>query len=600
MDRKFLQIRKKAFFCILWVILCLGSIAAYAQETELSKEEQTYVEEKGTIRVAIVDDWLPLSSKTSGEQMYQGLSVDILEKFGSRTGLKIEYIEAENYRESIRMTEDGETDITAVAVEYSYSENLHKIHVSETYLEAQMMMLYNKGIELSEEKKHSVAEIDGYPNFSSSENVSYMFFDTLDDCILAVRSYQADMMYCDIFTGMIRIRQYKNRDLCSFPINTEKQFKFGISQTENPVLEKMLNETITGMNRKEINESLTHNRGNDIFTLGDFLYYYFFEVICVVLTAAALIVMVFVEYTRIKSRQSIAQQGYAQSYSMLADAFGEAAFSYDYIEDKMTIFGKYGDKLSMPSVIENFSAYLEDEQREISLTKEQLEHMLRKGMLGEVYDINLECKLRTGEWEHFRLVFSVTVTDESYKRPICMVGCLINIEEDYKEKKRLLYIGMYDKLTGLYNRMGGDEAIKKLQEEGSRKDDMLLIVDVDFFKNFNDIYGHQCGDDVLMYVGNQLRTVFREDDILCRWGGDEFLLYLIGAGKRVDVIERRCAALKNIMKQYEFEGRRIPVTLSIGGVVVGGKSIEETFQAADKALYAVKEAGRDSAFIASE
>lgn len=306
----------------------------------------------------------------------------------------------------------------------------------------------------------------------------------------------------------------------------------------------------------------------------------------------------FSNYYRIKSRQRIALQGYTDSYCLLADTFGEAGFDYDYVEDTMTIFGKHAYKLSMPSIIENFSAYLEQEDKEISLTKEQFEKMLGDGMSGESYEIELKCRLKDGEWQHFRLFFSVIATDESYKRPVRMIGCLNNVEQNYQEKENLRYMGMYDKLTGLYNRTGMEWEMQERRKRGGNTDsDMLLVIDVDNFKSFNDKYGHQCGDDVLLFAGRQLQTTFRQNDVLCRWGGDEFLLYLIGAASHVELIERRCAALQKRMENYKYENRIIPITLSIGGASVGNRSFEEVFQDADKALYTVKENGRNGVCI---
>ena len=96
------------------------------------------------------------------------------------------------------------------------------------------------------------------------------------------------------------------------------------------------------------------------------------------------------------------------------------------------------------------------------------------------------------------------------------------------------------------------------------QNDILLVIDVDCFKEFNDRYGHDCGDSVLTYMGQNLRGIFRRDDILCRWGGDEFLLYLFDAASHKEQIEERCRHLREAMKEYQYEGRTLSVTLSIG------------------------------------
>lgn len=595
---------KKAFFCIMLVILLLNGTILYAQDTSregLSEEEIRYIERTKILRVSIMKDWMPIASKDGITGSYSGLTVDILRRLEEETGIEISYVEAGSYSKAVEMVERGQVDLTAVFVGYSTSEEVPSLQTTDTYLSSQMMMLYNKNTKLGQLEQYDMAEVRGYPVFTDNPIVSHMTFDTLDECIAAVRANHADMTFCDIFTGMAYLHKYENRDIVSFPIEEEMQLRFGIAKSESQALAKLLNRTIAGMNRKNINDSLIYNWRSATDSFGDFVYYYLFEIICVVVTVTFLILMFYITYIRVKNRQSIASHGYIQSYCMLADTLGEAGLNYNYLEDRMTVFGKNADKLAMPSEIENFSAYLENEKKEISLTKTEFSEMLKDGMTGKCFDIALECRLREGEWHHFRLIFSVIATDESYQRPICMIGCLTDAEKDYKEKKELRHLGMYDKLTGLLNRAGADIEFKKyLSTAEDVANDVLLIVDVDYFKTFNDVSGHECGDDVLSTIGYQLKCFFRKEDIICRWGGDEFMLYLIGAASHIEEIEGRCAKLQEVLREYKFEGANFPVTLSIGGTIVGEKSLREAFQAADKSLYHVKENGRDAVCILSE
>lgn len=592
----------KKIICLCMVlVLGFGTVtevhAEEEQEIELSQEEQNYIKKKKVVKAAVLDGFLPISSGDEGKNQYKGFAVDILNRFGEETGLEISYVEAENYQEAIEMAESGKVDIAATIVEYGTEEKEYDLEESEAYLSAQMMIFYNKSVDLSKLTEYELAEVKGYPQFTNNPTISHQEFDTLEECMKAIRSTHADIFYCDIFTGMSYVHRYENRDLRFFPINTEVQYKFGIVQ-EDIVLKNLLDRTIAQMSRKEINDSLKYNQGQYAYSFSEFVYSYVFEIIGAILVIAGLIILFVVTLTRIRSRQSIELHGYAKSYCMLADTFGEAAMNYDYLGDKMTLFGEYANKLAMPSEIENFSSYLEKEEKEISLSRERFEEMLTEGMAGNAFDVEFQCKLSNGEWHQFRLMFSVISTDEAYQRPVCMVGCLIDIEDEYEEKKKLLQMGMYDKLTGIYNRAGAEVEMKRhLQEPECIGRDLLLIIDVDFFKRFNDVYGHACGDDVLVYVAQQLKKIFRKGDILCRWGGDEFLIYLVSAAERTDAVRARCEELKKIMKKYRFEGNAIPVTLSIGGAIVEDMSLDATFQAADKALYSVKETGRDSVCI---
>lgn len=602
MERKRFKLRTMTFLGVALLSFGARSTEIYANEVgrrSFSEEEQRYIEGKKDVRVAVLENWAPLAIRDEKNETYRGLAADILSNFGSETGLKIAYIEADNYLEAIRMAEEGEVDLAAVAVSYPGKGNDYRIVLTDPYLDAQMVVIQSKNIDLGNLTEYEVAEVNGYPRLTDNPAFSHLYFDTLEDCLLAIRAYQADFMYCDIFTGTSYIQKYKNRDLVSFPVNKRALFGFGVHSAEGTVLQELLNGTIARMDNLQINASLNENQRDRTYNFGDFVYYYPFEIICVSLTVTFLIAIVFVSYIRIKSRQSVSLQGYMTSYRMLADTFGEAALSYDYRDDRLKVFGKYGHKLSIPSEIEHFSSYLETAGKEISWTRDQFEQMLRDGMSGKSYDIGLECKLKDGAWEHFRFIFSVIATDEAYGRPVRMVGCLSNVEKEYCEREELLHLGHYDKLTGLYNRGGGELRIReRIETPGAVGKDILLVIDVDYFKKFNDVYGHACGDDVLRSIGSHLRLIFRQKDILCRWGGDEFLLYLVGSAEEADWVKQSCTILQDELREYSYEGKTVPVTLSIGGTIVAEGSLEEVFQAADQALYKVKERGRDAVCIA--
>lgn len=203
-----------------------------------------------------------------------------------------------------------------------------------------------------------------------------------------------------------------------------------------------------------------------------------------------------------------------------------------------------------------------------------------------------------GGWNWFRMIYIVVSTSASHRRPIRLIGCLSDIEAEHRERDLLLDMGQKDALTGILNRAAGERQIREALR-GCAQGLLLLIIDIDRFKFFNDSFGHLCGDDVLRRFGAALTEVFGDGALLCRWGGDEFVVLFRragGDGVTAAAIER----LRAIMSDYRFLGEKIPVALSIGGAVSGGgSSLESLFSAADIALYEVKNSGRDG-FMISE
>jgi len=170
-------------------------------------------------------------------------------------------------------------------------------------------------------------------------------------------------------------------------------------------------------------------------------------------------------------------------------------------------------------------------------------------------------------------------------------------------RAELQELAIHDQLTGLYNRRFLDETIDRELQRSQRDGDPLSVVflDVDHFKSVNDIYGHAAGDAVLGTVGEILRAAVRGSDIACRYGGDEFVVLMPRAGREVAVARaeewrRMVGAITVPAADGRPDSRpRIQMACSIGVATApwDGDTVDELLAAADAALYAAKEAGRD-------
>jgi diguanylate cyclase (GGDEF)-like protein len=164
---------------------------------------------------------------------------------------------------------------------------------------------------------------------------------------------------------------------------------------------------------------------------------------------------------------------------------------------------------------------------------------------------------------------------------------------------------LIDPLTRVWNRRGANMALKSAFAEADTEDHPVCVgvMDVDRFKRINDTYGHDIGDIVLRKVAEGLVANMREDDIVCRLGGDEFLLLLIDADERFagHAIER----IREALGESPVRTRHGPIalTISVGYTVRRPgckKSHEDVIQLADQALMASKTSGRNRAQIASD
>ncbi|HEY2410938.1 MAG TPA: diguanylate cyclase [Pirellulaceae bacterium] len=153
-----------------------------------------------------------------------------------------------------------------------------------------------------------------------------------------------------------------------------------------------------------------------------------------------------------------------------------------------------------------------------------------------------------------------------------------------------------DSLTGLSNRRAFDDELKRRLGEWQRKGTpcTLVLMDIDFFKKFNDTHGHQVGDEVLRQFAKALAKQSREMDIPCRYGGEEFAAILPGtdAINACKVAERIRAAIEASVTT--FEGKTLKVTCSLGvSQFLADDDVPRLIRRADDALYTSKKAGRN-------
>ena len=158
-----------------------------------------------------------------------------------------------------------------------------------------------------------------------------------------------------------------------------------------------------------------------------------------------------------------------------------------------------------------------------------------------------------------------------------------------------------DGLTGVANRRFFDEAIGKEVRRAKRSGMALslLMIDIDFFKAYNDHYGHQLGDDTLARVAGALSSCLqRKDDLVARYGGEEFAVVLpeTGQAKALQLAEALRSRVALLDIPHAYTGGKPYVTISIGVATRRGDAQVEAaalIRAADRALYEAKDAGRD-------
>lgn len=184
---------------------------------------------------------------------------------------------------------------------------------------------------------------------------------------------------------------------------------------------------------------------------------------------------------------------------------------------------------------------------------------------------------------------------------IAVVETLRDMSEQKLAQMELQKLAIKDGLTGIANRRFFDESLAKewLRAKRERVPLSLLIADIDYFKRYNDTYGHQKGDECLAAVAAIFDTeAFRPADLAARYGGEEFAVILpnTGVDGAIEVAERirNATAALNIFHAGSAIGPSITVSIGVAATIPStGLAVETLVAAADRALYAAKHAGRN-------
>ncbi|WP_457664699.1 diguanylate cyclase [Thiolapillus sp.] len=167
--------------------------------------------------------------------------------------------------------------------------------------------------------------------------------------------------------------------------------------------------------------------------------------------------------------------------------------------------------------------------------------------------------------------------------------------------RQLAHLARTDTLTGMLNRRAFTEHFHHNREnQTSCTQCALALLDIDLFKVFNDSHGHDCGDAVLREMARLLRENLRDNDVVARWGGEEFIILLPNTvhSDAADIMARLCEAVARHRFKWEGETLRITITAGLGQCDCN-QSLEKCLKPVDEALYKGKQQGRNQLVLAS-
>lgn len=208
---------------------------------------------------------------------------------------------------------------------------------------------------------------------------------------------------------------------------------------------------------------------------------------------------------------------------------------------------------------------------------------------------NLEYREKTDDGSYRWMNVSIRLVMHPNSNEVIAYLLFENIDKQKREEIRNQKLIENDSLTGIYNRKTFELKVKEKIKTQNNDDYLyaILIIDLDVFKPINDTFGHAEGDKVLIEVAQTIASLLRKYDLVCRFGGDEFMIYLCDIPSK-NVIQKKAQQICQLLHRPYKETFQLSASIGIALNPVDASTFEDLYKKADIAMYYVKEDGKNN------
>lgn len=305
--------------------------------------------------------------------------------------------------------------------------------------------------------------------------------------------------------------------------------------------------------------------------------------------------VVFLDISEQKRIQDISMLE-AERYRVATELSNDVLFEYNLQADEMIHTEKFREMFGRNPIMPGFISTLEDHKDNVHPDDWGifLEYGQQLSEGRSIIEVQYRIKNRVGEFIWCQ-VMGKTIYDDK-KKPIRVIGKIVNVDAQKRELEALEYKATRDPLTGVYNKEVTIKKIDKYISGNSNGTHMFMLIDFDNYKSINDRYGHLRGDKVLVCMMNRIKNVFNEGEIIGRIGGDEFVVFAGNISGNDEALLKAKSLNQALDTSYISDDYSIPISGSIGIALYhkDGSDYEQLMECADTALYNVKNQGKNS------
>lgn len=534
----------------------------------ISKEDKEWIRSLGKLRVLVFNGNMPIQG--SNGKGANGLSISVLDEFSSVTGLKYELVFADSYDEGREMIENGEVDcVAAVPAQAQLAFDVH-LQLSFPYFKSNAIYVSAEGADKKDVSIQGLAA-------NTREKLKEMNRDPGRAATLDAFCVNYYMHKSELYNNLI----------IDWSGSEEVLYSFGLTEGTDERLIKVFNYYLRSLSDETTQQMLYQNSiNNQNYTLAEYLYIYKWHIIIFV---CGLVLSLSLYFFYRKSRELQRDKAESERLYEFSKMTEECLFEYDDKRDKLIL---RNNQMLFPNhhIVYQFRKKLPSYQYESENEKICAQMILD---MVDSHETKRDFALNVNGIEHWYKMVLARI-ESGY-----IVGRITDANQDIRERQELERKARTDHLTGLLNRAALETVITEHIQNSYTNGGAYLLMDLDNFKNVNDMLGHREGDRLLCKFASELSKSFRGTDLKARLGGDEFVVFIANQIEESKLSDKLTEFIQHMAEAVFAEYRECGVSVSIGAAYLGDTidSAELLYKEADGAMYVAKYGGKNEFFI---